>query len=41
MTLESPLYELLNKKLSPLEEFLGRGDEERRKGTSEAEKIIE
>jgi hypothetical protein len=41
MTLESPLYELLNRKLSPVEEFLGRGEGEPCKGTSKAEKIIE
>jgi hypothetical protein len=38
---ESPLHEMLNRKVSPLEEFLGRGEPDSCKRTTETEKIIE
>jgi hypothetical protein len=38
---ESHLHEMLNSKLSPLEEFLGRGEPDSGRGTRKAEKIIE
>jgi hypothetical protein len=40
ITLESPFPEKLNKKLSPVGEFLGRGEPDIYKGTREAGKII-
>jgi hypothetical protein len=40
MTLESPLYEMPNKKLSTVQEHLGRGEPQFRQRTCEAEKII-
>jgi hypothetical protein len=40
MTLESPFQEELNKKLSPLEEFLGRGEPDSINLCREREKII-
>jgi hypothetical protein len=41
MSLEWLLHEALNKKLSPLEGILGRGEPDSCKGTRETEKIIE